>query len=168
MTIVDIYICVGQDPESYTHTGFHNHEISHKGNIVLIIAIINGQLIVSTHLKLTLRIGKLQPIMCIKGIGVYRLSKIVYGVSFGKAFAKITGKELGGGSPIGLTMLKFITVTDVIMGEVVERNINGCGAMKTDNRHRQPVVACHYLKRSYPIVKDFIALSTNVKHRYDQ
>ena len=144
--VVHVDVGVGNDAEPHPHHGFHHHEASREGHVVLIVAVIDHELVVAAHLHAALRVGQTQPGVRVEGVGVDGLGNVVDGVALAEALAVVAGEELVRWSPVGLTMDELVAVAGIVVGEVVEGDVEGRGAVKVDHGHGQPVVAGHNLQ----------------------
>ena len=128
MTLIDINISIRTITNCHIHLRINYHKTSSKHRFILMILVINHQLIVTTHGDTAVLIRNTELIMSIKLIGIERLFIVINGQFTIESRKIITRKQSSRLIPVRITMHDFITITMIIMGKVIKRNLYNLSA----------------------------------------
>ena len=146
MLLVDINIRIGRISYGYLNLRFYNHEAGCEHLVVISvgIVIVNGELIVSAHGDAAVFVGDGELVVGIEVVGVERLFDVVDSLFAIEAPQVVGFEESFRYLPVGIAMLYLLGIAMVIMGHIIEIDVDGKTPQLGD-RHGLPVGACHYL-----------------------
>lgn len=145
MSAVDVAVGVGGNTEADAHARFYDHEASAEHRFVVVVLVVDRHAVVSAELEAAFLVRQTERVVGIELVGVDGFFKVVNGIALGKAFAEIADKEFFRSTPIGLAVLEGIGVTMILVGEVIEADVDRLST-KCGDRRREPVVASYNLQ----------------------
>ena len=156
MLLVDVDVRIRRISDGNLHLWLYYHKAGGEylsavliGSFILLvvrlrIVIIDGELVVSAHGDVAVLVGDCEAIVGIKMVGVERLLDVVDGLLLVPSLQIVGLEESLSYLPVGIAMFYPVGVSMIIVGHVIEVDVDGLPVQQSDGKGL-PVGARHHL-----------------------
>ena len=161
--LVDVDVGVGSVSDRHLHLRVYHHEARRKQRASIARIVVKDlQTVVAAHFDAAVGIGNRQTIMGVEMVGVERLLVVLYHPIAIEACDKVTVEKSLRDIPVRIAMFYLVNITAILMGHVVEGDVDGI-AIQGGDGHGKPVVTRHNLQGADVRIVDDGALGTSAE-----